>query len=156
MNFSKKCFKQQKSIDLLYVAQFGEKKFLLIFVPFYLFDQIHLFKQSKFHRICPFSNVLKKTLPEYFSAPFRQSLFWLKREDTREFLRKCFKTTERHRLAVRGSLWGEKKVFINICPFYWFYQKKLFKLRQIFIRIYLFQTCLLKQTFWVFQWSFLT
>ena len=40
----------------------GEKQFLLIFVPFYWFDQKQLFEQIQiFLRICPFSNLLRKT-----------------------------------------------------------------------------------------------
>ena len=40
----------------------GEKQFLLIFVPFYWFEQKQLFKQIQiFLRICPFSNLLRKT-----------------------------------------------------------------------------------------------
>ena len=39
----------------------GKKKFLLIFVSFYWFDQKQLFKQFQiFLGICSFSNILKK------------------------------------------------------------------------------------------------
>ena len=39
-----------------------EKRFLLIFIPFYWFDQKQLFKQIQiFLRICPFSNMVRKT-----------------------------------------------------------------------------------------------
>ena len=52
-----------------------------------------------------------------------------------EFPKKCFKTTERHSLAVCVSLCGEKKVFVN--NYYLllvFLKKHLFKQIQIFIR----------------------
>ena len=40
----------------------GEKKFLLIIVPFYWFVQKQLFKQIQiFLLVCPFSNLLRKT-----------------------------------------------------------------------------------------------
>ena len=39
------------------------------------------------------------------------------------FLKNASKTTERHNLAVCGSLCGEKQVFVNIYPFYWFDKK---------------------------------
>ena len=41
-------------------------------------------------------------------------MFGLKREVRCEFLQKCFKTTEKHSLAVYGSLSGEKRVFVKI------------------------------------------
>ncbi len=63
MNFPEKPIKQQKSIVWLYVAYFGKKnKFLLIYVPFYRFDQNDLFKQiQNFLRFFPFLNMLRKT-----------------------------------------------------------------------------------------------
>ena len=57
MNFSKIASKQQKGIILQYVcgSHCGEKQFLLIFIPFLMFDQKQLFKQIQiFLRIGPF------------------------------------------------------------------------------------------------------
>ena len=52
-----------------------------------------------------------------------------------EFPPKCFKTTERHSLAVCGSLYGEKLFLLIFARFYWFGQKQLFKQIQFFLRI---------------------
>ena len=53
---------------------------------------------------------------------------------------KCFKTKERHILAVFGSLCAENQFLLIFIPFYWFEQKKLVKQIQIFLRISPFQT----------------
>ncbi len=46
MNFSKKFFKTTERHNLAVCGSFfGEKQFLLIFIPFYWFDQKQLFKQ---------------------------------------------------------------------------------------------------------------
>ena len=73
--------------------------------------------------------------------------FWLKRKVLYEFLQKCFKTRERHNLAVCGSLWGEKQLLLFFIPFYWFDQKQLFKLIQIFHRICSFPNIVRKTNF---------
>ena len=61
--FSQKFFKTTEKHSLaVYGSCWGKKQFLLIFVPFYLFDQKKLFKQIQiFLRICPFSNWFWKT-----------------------------------------------------------------------------------------------
>ena len=43
-------------------------------------------------------------------------IFLINRDILCKFLPKCFKTTEKQNLAVWGSLWGEKRVFVNISP----------------------------------------
>ena len=58
-----------------------------------------------------------------------------KKKRSYEFPPKCFKTTERHSLAVCGSVCGEKQFLLIFIPFYWFDQKPLFKQIQIFFRI---------------------
>ena len=40
-----------------------------------------------------------------------------------EFSQKCIKTTQRHGLAVCGSICGEKQFLFKFIPFYWFDQK---------------------------------
>ena len=47
----------------------------------------------------------------------------LKRKVLYEFPQKCFKTTERHSLAVCGSLCGEKQFLLIFISFNWFDQK---------------------------------
>ena len=55
MNFHKNASKQQKESLAECGSLFGEKQFLLIFIPFYWFDQKQLFKQIQiFLRIFPF------------------------------------------------------------------------------------------------------
>ena len=66
----------------------------------------------------------RKKISEYFSARF-WSLLSLKKI-LYEFPQKCFKTTERHSLAVCGSLCGGKLFLLIFTPFYFFDQKQLF------------------------------
>ncbi len=122
----------------------GEKKNLLRFLPFYRFDQKQLFKQIQIIlRIRSFSNLLRKTNFLSISVLFSEILTFLpKREVLCEFLQKCFKTSEKHSIAVPDSLWGEKKILLSIIPFYWFDQKQLFKQIQVFLRIYPFSNML--------------
>ena len=132
--FPPKCFNTTEKHSLAVCDPiWGEKQFLLIFVPFYWFDQNNLFKQIQiFLRICIFSNMVRKT--NFLSISvlvLRESLFWPKREVLCEFPPKCFKTTERHSLAVCGSLCGGKRFLLIFIPFYWFNQKHFFKLIQI-------------------------
>ena len=58
--------------------------------------------------------------------------FMSKKKVHYEIPQKCFKTSERHSLAVCGSLCGVKQFLLIFIPFYWFDQKQLFKLIQIF------------------------
>ena len=74
-----------------------------------------------------------------FMAKTKSSLY--------EFPPKCFKTTERHSLAVCGSLCGEKQFLLIFIHLYRFEQKHLFKQILIFLRIFTFQTWSEKQTF---------
>ena len=71
--FPRKCFKITGKHCLAVCGSFwGEKQFLLIFVPFYWFDQKQLFKQIQI-----FCNKLvkKNKLSEYLCASFRDSHF---------------------------------------------------------------------------------
>ena len=58
-----KCFKTTGKHSLAVCgSSWGDKQFLLIFVPFYWFDPKKLFKQIQiFLRISPFSNLFRKT-----------------------------------------------------------------------------------------------
>ena len=73
--------------------------------------------------------------------------FCLKRNVLYEFLPNCFKTTERHSLAVCGSLCGEKEILLIFILHYWFVQKLLFKEIQIFLRICAFSNMVRKTNF---------
>ena len=83
--FLQKCSKQHKGLVYQYVggSLFGEKLFLLIFTPFYWFDQKKLFKQIQiFLRIFPISNMVRKTTFWVFQRSFLiVSLLCLKREN---------------------------------------------------------------------------
>ncbi len=96
----------------------GEKQFLLIFIPFYWLDQNHLFTQIQiFLRICPFSNMVRKI--NFLSISVLVSeILCLKRKVLYEFPQKCFKTTERHSLAVCGPSCGEKQHLLIFIPFH--------------------------------------
>ena len=98
--FPPKCFKITERHSLAVCGSlFGEKLFLLIFIPLYWFDQKQLLKQIKFFSVvATFQHGTKNKNFEYISA----SLLCLKRKVLYEFLPKCFKTTERHSLAVCG------------------------------------------------------
>ena len=55
MNFPKMLQNNRKAFLAVCGLFYGEKHFMLIFIPFYWFDQKHLFKQNEmFLRICPF------------------------------------------------------------------------------------------------------
>ena len=62
MNFLKNSLKRHKNFFFAVCDSIcGEKQFLLIFVPFYWFDQNNLLKQIQiFLRICIFSNMARK------------------------------------------------------------------------------------------------
>ena len=81
----------------------------------------------------------------------RESLLCLKRKFLYEFLQKCFKTTERHSLAVCRLLCGEKQFLLIFIHFYWFHQKKLLKQIQIFLRICPFSNMVRKTNFLSFS-----
>ena len=113
----------------MWLSFWKKKQFLLIFIPFYGFDQKDLFKQIQiFLRIFPFSNMGRKTNFLSISVLVSEVVtFMSKRIVLYEFPPKCFKTTERHGLAVSGSFCREKQFLLIFIPFYWFNQKKLFK-----------------------------
>ena len=80
--FLPKCFKPtEKHSFAVCGSLWGEKEFLLIFDTFYWFDEKELFKQIQiFLRICPFSNLLRKT--NFLSISVHSSeivTFWTKK-----------------------------------------------------------------------------
>ena len=92
-----------------------------------------------------FKHVKKNKLCEYFVLLSGIATFWLKREFFCEYPQKYFKTTEKHCLAVCGSLWGEQLFFLIFLPIYWFDQIQLFKQIQILLRICPFSNLLRKK-----------
>ena len=126
---ARKCFKTTENHSLaVYGSLLGEKQFLLIFVPFYLFVQKQLFKQIQiFLKISPFSKFLRKTNFLSISVLLSEIVTFLKkREVFSELTRKCFKTTGKHTLVVCGSFCGEKQFLLIFVPFFCFVQKRLF------------------------------
>ena len=115
------------------------KTVLIVFIRFYWFDQKSCLNKSKFSTgVAPFKHGKKNKLSEYFSARFWDSHFMHKKKVLYEFPQKCFKTTERHSLAVCLSLCGEKQFWLIFIPFNCFDQKHLFKQIQISLRIFPF------------------
>ena len=82
--------------------------------------------------------------------------FWLKRKVLCEFLHKCFKTTEKHSLAVLDSICGRKTVFVNICHhllLVWW--KTVVYTNPNFPQDLPLSNMVIKKKFWVFQCCFL-
>ena len=107
--FLQKCLKTKERHSLkVFGLHCGEKQFLFIFILFYWFDQKHLLKQIQiFLRIYPFSNMVSKRNSLSISVLVSEIvILCLKRKVLYEFLQKCFKTTERHSLAVCGLFCG--------------------------------------------------
>ena len=76
----------------------------------------------------PLSNIARKTNSLSISVLVSEIVnFVSKNKVLYEFPPKCFKTTERHSLAVCGSLCGEKQFLLIFILYYWFVPKKLFK-----------------------------
>ncbi len=77
---------------------------MLIFVPFYWFDQKQLFKQVQiFLPIYPFSKLLRKINVLSISELLSEMVtFLIKRDVFSEFHQRCIKTTEKHSLTVCG------------------------------------------------------
>ena len=77
----------------------GWKHFLLIFPPFYWFDQNSWLNKSKFS----------------FSVIFN---FWTKKRNSLWISPKMLQYNEKHSLAVCGSIWGQRTVFFKyLSPF---------------------------------------
>ena len=94
---ARKCFKTTGMHSLAVCGLFrGEKQFLLIFVPFYCFEQKGLFTTYPNFPLdlLLFKLVEKKTF-WLFQNFFEIVVFLLKREFFSEFPQKCFKTQKR-------------------------------------------------------------
>ena len=122
---------------------------MLIFILFYWFDQKKLLKQIQiFLRICPFSNMLRKTNFLSISVLVSEIVsLCLKRKVLYEFLQKCFKTTERHSLSSMWLTLRRKTFLLTFILFYWFDQKQLLIKIQIFFRICPFSNMVKKTNF---------
>ena len=142
--FPQKCLKTTENHSLAVCgSHWGEKEFFSIFLPFYWFDQKQLFKQIQiFLRICPLSNMLRKTNFLTISALFSEIVtLWRKREVLCEFQQKCFKTTEKHSLAVCGSLLGEKQSLLIIVHLTALIKNNCLNKSKYSLGFFPFQTC---------------
>ena len=123
--FLPKCFKTTEMNSLAVCSSlYGEKYFLLIFISFYWFDQKKLFKQIQiFLRIYPFQTCLEKQTLRISVLHSDIATFLNKKRTCLWIPKKCFKTREKHSLAVCGSLWGKKHFFVNIFPIFLVWSK---------------------------------
>ena len=86
-------------------------------------------------------------MAKYFSSRVCDIYIHFKWKVLYEFPTKRFNTTERHSLAVCGSLCGGKLFLLIFIPFYWLDQKKFFKQIQIFLSIFPFSNMVRKTNF---------
>ena len=126
--FPPKCFKTWERYGIALCGSLcGEKKFLLIFIPFYRFDQKQLFIEIQiFLWIFPFSNMVRKTnflsisVLVYEIIPFltkKSSSLWISPKMLQN-MRKVWYST------IWLTLW-RKKVFVNIYPLWQVWSKKV-------------------------------
>ena len=135
MNYTQNAYNNRKAMFSRIWLIMWRKTVLLIFTLYHGWLKKSCLNKSKFSsRFAPFQTWQEKKLAEYFSACFCDSHFYVKRKVLYEFTPKCFKTTERHSLAVCDLLCVEKEFLFIFIPFYWFNQKQLFKQIQIFFR----------------------
>ena len=124
-----KIFKTKEKHSLAVCGSgWGEKQFLLIFVPFYCFDQKKLFKWIQiFLRIFPFSNLFRKTHFPNISLLLSEKInFFIKK---RIFAWIFSKMLQSNREAYFSCMWLNlrRKTFLFIFgQFYCFEQKGLF------------------------------
>ena len=126
---SRKCLKITGKYSLAVCGLLcGEKQFLLILIPFYWFDQKKLFKQIQISLLAfTYSNLFTKTNFLCISVILSEIVFFgLNSEFFSELAQKCFKTSEKHSLAVCGSFWGENQFLLIFVSFYCFERKGLF------------------------------
>ena len=102
-----------------------EKQYLLILIPIYWFDQKKLFTQTQiFLRICPLSNMVRKTNFLSFSVLVSEIVNFLIKK--RSSLWISPKILQNNRNVWLSCMWLNllrKTVFVNIVPYYWFDQK---------------------------------
>ena len=130
----------------IWLTLWRKKGFINIY-PLLLIWSKKNFKQIQiFLRIFSFSNMVRKTYFLSISVLVSEIvILCLKRTVFYEFLQKCFKTTERHSLAICGLHCGEKQFLLIFIRLDWFDQKHLLKQIQIFLRIYPFSNMVRKR-----------
>ena len=128
---------------------FGEKQFLLIFIPFYRFYWKQLLKQiQNFLRIFRFSNMVTKTNFLSISVLVSEIATFMSKKKSSLWI-----SPKMHQNKIKAqfsSIWHNlwRNFFFLIFIFYYiFFQKKLVKQIQIFHRIFPFSNMVKKQTF---------
>ena len=92
-----------------------EKTVLLIFVPFYWFDQKKV--KSKYSKDFPlFKHVKKNKLSEFLCAHFWESLFGQKKRSSLWFSPKNASKQQKSKFCCMWFILRTKTVFVNICP----------------------------------------
>ena len=112
------------------MVDFAEKnKFLLIFPPFYWFDQKQLLKQIQiFLRICPFAYFVKEqTFWVILCSFLRYSLLDKKEKFSLNIPKNASKQQESIVQLYVANFGGKKQFLLIFVPFFYFGQKKLFK-----------------------------
>ena len=132
--FPQKYFKTTEKLSLAVCDSiWGGKTFLLILIPIYWFDQKKLFTQTQiFLRICPLSNMVRKTNFLSISVLVSEIVNFLTKKRSSPWISP--KILQNNRKVWLSCMWLNllrKTVFVNIFPYYWFDQKQLFKQIQI-------------------------
>ena len=134
------------------------KKVFVNIGPLLLLWSKKLFKPIKiFLRICPFSNLYRKTNFLSISVLLSEIInFFTKKRIFVWISPKCFEKTEKHSLAVCGSFCGEKQFLFIFVQFYSFEQKGLFTTNPIFPLDLLPFKLIEKKKIWLFLSFFLS
>ena len=108
-----------------------EKFFFVNNCHLILFEQKQLFKPIlTFHRIYTFKNVKKKQLSDYFSTPFWDSHFLIKKRSSLRISLKILQNNQKSIFSLYMAHFEVKNKFLLIfSPFNWVDQKVLIILR---------------------------
>ena len=111
------------------------------FIPFYWFDQKSCLNKSKFSSgFSPFQTWYEKTNFLNISVIVTESITFIsKKKNFYEFLQKCFKTTDRHSLAVCGSICRENRFLLIFILFTGLFKNNCLNKSKFSVRIFAFQ-----------------
>ena len=117
--------------------------------PFHWFDQKELFKQIQiFLRICPFSNMLRKTNFVSISVLLSEIVtFWSKKRSSLWISSKMLQNNRKTWFSCMWLTLERKAFFFNISTLSPVWSKTLFKQIQIILKIWPFSNVLRKTNF---------